>query len=356
MTPSHDLGYVSALAMRVPDMPMEHNRVASERPTRPAIWSRWPVWATASFVVATMVAGYLGLAGAIGWAPFGPHASPSAPTPVPGTGRSEASLDVGVPTQVPDSSSPDQPVDSRSSGLVLSKPDCTTHPEGTSRGPMRFMYVAEDPWVRTDFDTRCVPLNEFYLGADSKDAIPPIDSPLFVPAVGADEWLHPMEPVLVVSRDDVARAYPLQLLLFHEMVNDSIDGFPFLVTYCPLCNTALVFECSVGGQVYDFGTSGLLRGSDLVMYDRQTDSWWQQLTGEALVGAMSGSVLTPIAAQQVTWSAFKQAYPGGLVLSHARQATRTRRGTARPPTHITRLSDAPTPSSGPARPTTDLRP
>lgn len=180
---------------------------------------------------------------------------------------------------------------------------------------MRFMYVAEDPWVRTDFDTRCVPLNEFYLGADSKDAIPPIDSPLFVPAVGADEWLHPMEPVLVVSRDDVARAYSLQLLLFHEMVNDSIDGFPFLVTYCPLCNTALVFERSVGGQVYDFGTSGLLRGSDLVMYDRQTDSWWQQLTGEALVGAMSGSVLTPIAAQQVTWSAFKQAYPGGLVLS-----------------------------------------
>jgi len=111
-----------------------------------------------------------------------------------------------------------------------------------------------------------------------------------------------------------AKAYPLQVLVWHEIVNDIVAGVPLVITYCPLCNSALVFERTVGGLVLDFGTSGNLRNADLVMYDRQTESWWQQFSGEALVGDFTGTHLNLIPSQITSFADFSSQYPTGQVL------------------------------------------
>ena len=105
--------------------------------------------------------------------------------------------------------------------------------------------------------------------------------------MGAVDFLRPAEPVIELVVRGRARAYPLQILIWHEIVNDRIAGVPVAVTFCPLCNTTIVFDRRSGRRVLDFGVSGNLRNSDLVMFDRQTESWWQQIGGQALVGDMS---------------------------------------------------------------------
>ena len=167
---------------------------------------------------------------------------------------------------------------------------------------------------KTDFTMRTVSLTEFR-SAQVKDGIPSIDDPVYISQTEAGEWLQEQEPVLVLEIDGDVRAYPLQVLLFHEIVNDVVGDTPVAVTYCPLCNSAVVFDRRVGDRVLDFGVSGNLRLSDLVMYDRQTDSWWQQLTGEALVGELAGAQLGFIPAPIVSWGEFRRAHPKGLVLS-----------------------------------------
>ena len=112
-----------------------------------------------------------------------------------------------------------------------------------------------------------------------------------------------------------AKAYPLQILIWHEIVNDEVGGVPVTITFCPLCNTALAFDRRHNGQVLDFGTTGWLRHSDLVMYDRQTETWWQQATGEAIVGEMAGDQLDFLHAPLINWETFKKTYPDGSVLS-----------------------------------------
>nr|MBA3364849.1 DUF3179 domain-containing protein [Actinomycetota bacterium] len=112
-----------------------------------------------------------------------------------------------------------------------------------------------------------------------------------------------------------ARAYPLAILMWHEIANDVLGQVPVVVTFCPLCNTALVFERELDGTVHDFGTTGNLRFSDLVMYDRQTESWWQQATGQAIVGELTGAKLTFLPAQIVSLADFEQAHPDGDVLN-----------------------------------------
>ena len=131
----------------------------------------------------------------------------------------------------------------------------------------------------------------------------------------ADEWLRPKEPVILFERNDMARAYPLQILIWHEIVNDTVAGAPVAITFCPLCHTAIAFDRRAAGRVLDFGTTGRLRFSDLVMYDRQTESWWQQATGEAIVGALTDARLTPLPAQIISWATFKHAFPEGRVIS-----------------------------------------
>lgn len=107
-----------------------------------------------------------------------------------------------------------------------------------------------------------------------------------------------------------ARAYPLRILMWHEIVNDDFAGQPIVVTFCPLCNTAIVFERTIDGRVLDFGTTGKLRHSDLVMYDRQTESWWQQFTGEAIVGELAGKRLAMLPARLESYGRFLERTAG----------------------------------------------
>lgn len=167
---------------------------------------------------------------------------------------------------------------------------------------------------RTDFGRHSVPYGEIF-GAIPKDAIPAVDDPKFLAPREANTWLKDREPVVSLEVGGHARAYPLQVLIFHEIVNDVIGQTPVLVTFCPLCNTAIAFERRVDGVSYDFGTTGNLRYSDLVMYDRQTESWWQQITGEAIMGELTGKKLRPFPASIISWKDFKAAYPQGQVLS-----------------------------------------
>ncbi len=166
----------------------------------------------------------------------------------------------------------------------------------------------------TDFSRHTVPLGEFQPGGPGKDGIPALDQPRFAPA-SRIRFLEPQEPVIELVRGGAARAYPIQILIWHEIVNDTVAGTPVAVTFCPLCNTAIVFDRRLGGRTLTFGTTGNLRNSDLVMYDRQTESWWQQFGGEALVGKLAGARLTEAPARIVAWREFELAHPAGRVLT-----------------------------------------
>ena len=170
-------------------------------------------------------------------------------------------------------------------------------------------------WPKTDFRKYSVNLDEILSGGVPKDGIPPIDRPKFVSVSEAAKWVGPEEPVLVFGHRGDVRAYPLQILIWHEIVNDVVGGKPVVITFCPLCNSALVFDRKVKGRVLDFGTTGKLRHSDLVMWDRQTESWWQQLEGEAIVGTMTGARLTFLYSPLVSYRTFSQAHPKAKVLS-----------------------------------------
>ncbi len=176
---------------------------------------------------------------------------------------------------------------------------------------------ATESWP-TDWANRTVDLSELLLGIgmiDPRDAIPPIDDPIFESLDQAAEWLDSRAPGMLVSIASDSRFYALSILHRHEIVNDRIGGIPVAVTYCPLCNTALVFDSRVGGEELRFGVSGLLRNSDLVMWDDGTVSLWQQVTGEAIVGAAAGTVLTHIPSAIVSFGEFAAAYPDGRSLS-----------------------------------------
>ena len=167
----------------------------------------------------------------------------------------------------------------------------------------------------TDFSRHTVPYKEFISGGPPRDGIPPIDDPSFVITSDADAWLGDQEPVIALEIGGDARAYPLQILTWHEIANDVVGGVPATITFCPLCNSAIVFDRRLDGVTYDFGTSGMLRLSDLVMWDRQTQSWWQQFTGEGVVGELAGKRLTMLPAFIVSYADFKDANPDGVVLS-----------------------------------------
>ncbi|MGH1350398.1 MAG: DUF3179 domain-containing protein [Methyloligellaceae bacterium] len=166
---------------------------------------------------------------------------------------------------------------------------------------------------KTDFSKTKIEFNEILSGGPSKDGIPAIDKPKFVSLTYVKNiGIH--EPVISVSINGQARAYPLRILMWHEIVNDELGGEPITVTYCPLCNSAIVFKRRVGEKILDFGTTGKLRNSDLVMYDRQTESWWQQFTGEAIVGAYLGTELQSIPVRVEGFGLFRKRFPDGQVL------------------------------------------
>ena len=167
----------------------------------------------------------------------------------------------------------------------------------------------------TDWSKHSIEYRELLSGGPPRDGIPPIDQPKFIDNQQAEQWLAPNDPVIALELNGDARAYPLQILTWHEIVNDTVGQIPITITFCPLCNSAIAFERHYQGTTYDFGTSGLLRHSDLVMYDRQTESLWQQFTGEAIVGAMTGEQLKMIPAGLIGFEQFQSAYPTGKILS-----------------------------------------
>lgn len=169
----------------------------------------------------------------------------------------------------------------------------------------------------TDFSNSIIDLEELLVGiplSDPRDAIPPIDNPQFE-AVSESNWIQDPEPGVLIEIEGDARFYPLSVMTRHEIVNDEVGGIPVAVTYCPLCNTALVFDRRFEGETLRLGVSGLLRNSDLVMWDDVTQTLWQQVTGEAIVGEHAGKSLTPLASAIVRWADFRDTHPDGQALS-----------------------------------------
>ena len=194
-------------------------------------------------------------------------------------------------------------------GAALAVAAVLTLPAAAGANPM--FWAGE--WPNTDFSRHSVDLAEIMSGGPPKDGIPSIDDPKFVPVSEVTD-LADTEPVIGVTVNGEARAYPLGILTQHEIVNDTIGGVPVTVTYCPLCNSSIVFDRRVDGQVLDFGTTGKLRNSDLVMYDRQTESWWQQFSGKAIVGKMTGKTLKMLPSRQESFARFRARAPNGKVL------------------------------------------
>jgi hypothetical protein len=167
-----------------------------------------------------------------------------------------------------------------------------------------------------------IDLDEVASGGPPPDGIPPIDDPTFESVDEASQWLEDDSPVMVVEIDDDVRAYPLAILTWHEIVNDEVGGVPMVVTYCPLCNSALAFERTIEGPdgeelVLDFGTSGRLYQSNLIMYDRQTHHLWTQFDGEAVIGdeRLLGADLERVPAWLLGFGEFAAAHPDAPVLS-----------------------------------------
>ncbi|MGR3540740.1 MAG: DUF3179 domain-containing protein [Hasllibacter sp.] len=169
-------------------------------------------------------------------------------------------------------------------------------------------------WPGTDFTTSAVEWSEILSGGPPRDGIPAVDDPSFVPVAEAD--IPGREPVMTLELPGEApRAYPIRYLTWHEIVNDEVGGVPVAVTFCPLCNSGLVFDRRVDGRVLTFGVSGKLRNSDMIMFDRESESWWQQATAEGIVGEMTGERLEMVPAWMEAMQDFAARNPEGLVMA-----------------------------------------
>ncbi len=167
----------------------------------------------------------------------------------------------------------------------------------------------------TNWDMSTVDLGTIIGGGPPRDGIPPIDAPVFETVDQGCEWLTGNEPGALVQLGDEVRFYPLSILTRHEIVNDRINDIPVAITFCPLCNTAVAFDRRVDGEVRRFGVSGLLRNSDMVMWDDTTESLWQQITAEAIAGDAAGTQLEIVSSSIVSFEQFSTSFPDGRVLS-----------------------------------------
>ena len=167
----------------------------------------------------------------------------------------------------------------------------------------------------TDFCNSQVDFSEILVGNPTKNGIPSVTDPAMESVDAAASWLSDRSPVIALEIEGEARAYPLAILMWHEIANDEIADMPVAVTFCPLCNSSVTFDRRIDGEVLDFGVSGLLRNSDLIMYDRQSETWWQQLTGEGLVGEYAGVLLDIVPSQVIGFGSFAERHPDGLVMS-----------------------------------------
>ncbi|WP_342075420.1 DUF3179 domain-containing protein [Yoonia sp. SS1-5] len=170
-------------------------------------------------------------------------------------------------------------------------------------------------WSRTDFAITSVESwLEILSGGPPRDGIPALDDPRFIAAVD-ETRLTPREPVITLELDgQTPRAYPIRYLTWYEIVNDTVGEMPVAVTFCPLCNSGITFDRRTDAGVLRFGVSGKLRNSDMVMFDRETESWWQQALGEAIVGELTGTELTSLPSWMESWAVFLARNPDGLVM------------------------------------------
>jgi len=189
-------------------------------------------------------------------------------------------------------------------------PRGTTSPDSGQQSVASALQNPSDPSLPDPL----IDLDHLVRGGPPPDGIPPIDDPKFQPAREVD-WLDGEEPLLSLTVGNETRGYPLQVMTWHEIVNDTVGGVPVAVTYCPLCNSGVAFERTVGERLLDFGTSGMLYADNLVTYDRQTESLWPQLTGRASVGELTGTQLEAIPMGAVGWDQFRSAHPDALVLT-----------------------------------------
>ncbi len=179
----------------------------------------------------------------------------------------------------------------------------------------------EREFPATDFKKYSIDYSEIRSDSATRDSIPPINKPRFA-AVDKINGIGDLEPVISVVIDGEARAYPIRIMLWHEIVNDRIGNVPILVSYCPLCNSSVVYDRRVDGRALAFGNTGRLRHFDMVMYDHATSSWWQQFDGQAIVGEMLGKRLKPIASRVESLARFRSSWPDGQVMVPSDPAAR----------------------------------
>jgi len=182
---------------------------------------------------------------------------------------------------------------------------------------------------KNGFDLSRASINpeSIFSGGPPRDGIPSIDHPKFI-AASKVNYLKDDDIVIGLVRGGKARAYPTRVLIWHEIVNDVIEGDAVAVTYCPLCGTAMVFGREIGGKVRTFGVSGLLYQSDVLMFDRESESLWSQLAMEAISGTAVGERLSWLPSEHLTWKAWRDKYPDGEVLSTDTGYKRNYQGTA----------------------------
>ena len=180
----------------------------------------------------------------------------------------------------------------------------------------------EVEWPNTDFSRSSVEWIEIMSGGPPRDGIPALNDPDFK-TVAQEADIGSREPVITLEMPgEIPRAYPIRYMTWHEIVNDVVGGVPVAVTFCPLCNSGITFDRRVGDRVLTFGVSGKLRNSDMVMFDRETESWWQQAIGLGIVGEMLDTELVQMPSWMESWAEFKDRNPDGLVMQQPTQYRR----------------------------------
>ena len=182
---------------------------------------------------------------------------------------------------------------------------------GNPRGYETDILLDTFGFTQPDIDAE---IDHVFQGCSHRDCIPSIDQPKFLPA-GEANFLDPDDLVISVTHDGETRAYPTRILDRHEIVNDRFGDTPLAVTYCPLCGSGLAFVRRVGGEETELGVSGLLHKNDLIMYDRKTESIWQQITGRALAGPRRGETLEAVPVSMTQWGDWLGAHPDSVVLA-----------------------------------------
>ncbi|MDJ0777778.1 MAG: DUF3179 domain-containing protein [Gammaproteobacteria bacterium] len=174
--------------------------------------------------------------------------------------------------------------------------------------------ISAGPSNGFDLSNSSLPVNEIRHGGPPRDGIPALSAPKMLGAAEVD-YIEPQDRIVGIEIGGEARAYPIDILNWHEIVNDSIGDSHFAITYCPLCGTAVAFDARIAGEVTDFGVSGLLYNSDVLLYDRATESLWSQIMTRAIAGPRVGQSLTMLPISHTTWRDWQARHPDTRVLS-----------------------------------------